>query len=386
MAAKRDYYEILGVLRDATPQQLKDAYRALALKFHPDRNKAKEAEEKFKEISEAYAVLSDSEKRAQYDQFGHEGFDRMYSAEDVFRSVDFEDLFREFGFGGMRMGEGSDSGFSSVFEHLFGFSPQPRHGENLQTQVSVTLEEVAKGTEKPVEFFRFQACESCNGTGAEGGKLQACPSCRGSGQQRQARRMGYSQFITVTTCSACHGTGRTASKTCRSCSGLGRMKTQEKIRVRIPTGIEDGFLLRVKGKGNASEQAGLPPGDLFVQVSIRPHPYFERAGSDLVHEIEIPFTLAALGGEIEVPTLEGKARLRVPPGTQPRSVFRMKGKGLPDENGRKGDELINVDVLIPEKLSQRQRELLEAFEEEDGESRKSGHPRGKGRLFKRFLG
>lgn len=375
--ADKDYYAILGVQRNATPAQIKDAYRKLALQYHPDRNKSAGAEEKFKQISEAYAVLSDDEKRRSYDEWGGEGFSQRFTQEDIFRNADFsdfEDIFRHFGFGGR-----DSSPFSGVFSDLFSGFRRGR-GEDSFAEAELTLEEAAKGVEKEISLKRFADCRRCNGTGSEDRRLSTCSACDGTGQKRSARRVGYSQFINIITCPACRGTGRIASKPCHSCGGSGKERTAEKLAVKIPAGVGDGFRLRIAGKGQASEEIGEPPGDLYVAVRVKRHPVFERQGADLLLEQKITFALAALGGEIEVPTLSGKAAVKIPAGTQSGTVFRLKGKGVYDLRERRhGDELVKVTVEVPARLSKRQRELLEEFDKESG-----GGGRGKG-FFKKFF-
>lgn len=367
MASKRDYYEILGVPRDASAEQIKTAYRELALKLHPDRNKEAGAEEKFKEVSEAYAVLSDPEKRHKYDQFGHAQFDRMYSQEDIFRGADFADLFRQFGFQGFgaeSFGGPGGEGFGSLFGDLFGFGQQ-RSGQSLQAQIEVSLEEVAGGTEKILSLRHQASCEACRGTGSADGKSHACATCNGQGSVLHTQRMGVMMVRQPVRCPECRGRGRSASAPCKTCRGEGRKETEEKIRVRIPAGVEDVYALRFHGKGNAAETPGLPPGDLLVVISVQPHSIFQRDGADLQVELPLPMSTAALGGELEVPSLDGKLKLKIPAGTPTHKVFRLRGKGLPDGEGGHGDLLARVIVHVPEKLSKRQRELLEEFAKEE---------------------
>lgn len=376
--AGKDYYGVLGVKRGASAQEIKDAYRRLALQYHPDRNKSAGAEEKFKQISEAYAVLSDPEKRASYDEWGSEGFGQRFTQEDIFRNADFsdfEDVFRRMGFGFEGFGS---SPFSGVFSDFSGF--RRGRGEDAYAEVGLALEEAAKGIEKEISLKRLADCAHCGGTGSEDGRLAVCSACNGTGQKRSARRVGYSQFISITACPQCRGAGRAASRPCKSCRGSGKERTAEKIAVKIPAGVGDGFRLRIAGKGNASVEPGEPAGDLFVELRVRPHEVFERHGADLVVEQRISFALAALGGEIEVPTLSGKAVVSVPAGTQSGTVFRLKGKGVYDLRERRhGDELVRVTVDVPTKLSKRQKELLDEFDKESG-----GSTRGKG-FFKKLF-
>ncbi len=361
-AAKRDYYEILGVQKGAGKEEIKKAYRKLALQFHPDRNKDKEAEGRFKEISEAYAVLSDDNKRAQYDQYGHAGFDRMYSQEDIFRSADFsdfQDIFESFGF----------DPFGGMFGSMFGFRPgrggrRREYGADLETVVQVTLEEAAKGAKRDISYNRTRACGKCGGSGSEPGSARKpCPDCGGRGQVQQARRAGPMQFFSVTTCQRCRGEGSIVENPCVSCSGSGKASAHEHIKVGIPPGVHSGMRLRLEDLGEFGRDG---PGDLFVRVAVRPHQVFERDGDDLLLEMPITFSRAALGGEIDVPTLFGKARLHIPAGTQSHTVFRMKGEGMPRfGDGGRGDELVRVVIEVPKKLGKRQKELLQELEGEE---------------------
>ncbi|MCX8175282.1 MAG: molecular chaperone DnaJ [Candidatus Micrarchaeota archaeon] len=360
MTTKRDYYEILGVPRNATKEQIKDAYRTLALKFHPDRNKEPGAEEKFKEISEAYAVLSDDEKRAVYDQYGHAGFDARYSQEDIFRSANFEDLFREFGFsfGGMGGSPFEDLFFSS----FFGGSPRSRRasgrGADLRYDLYITLEEAASGTEKEISFKHNSRCNRCSGSGAEpGSRISACQKCGGSGQIRQSRRLGaFGSFSSISTCPACAGNGEKPEKPCRDCRGSGSVITSEKVSVEVPPGVDSGSQLRLAGLGERGPAAN---GDLYVFVHVKEHPVFRREGDDIHLDVPISFSQAALGAEIEVPTLTGKAKLKIPAGTQTHTIFRMRGEGMPRLRGRgKGDQLVRVIVRTPTNLSEKQKRAL----------------------------
>ncbi|MEM4165744.1 MAG: molecular chaperone DnaJ [Candidatus Bilamarchaeaceae archaeon] len=361
---KRDYYEILGVSRNATKEEIKNAYRKLALQYHPDRNKSKEAEEKFKEINEAYAVLSDDEKRRQYDTYGHEGFGQYYTQEDIFRGADFsdfEDLFAEFGFGPFgRFGK-------NPFD-IFGFSrsSRARKGADLQATVQITLEDAARGVSHTVEFVRNKRCDVCNGSGAEpGSSLRLCPDCGGRGQVRSTKRMGPMTFQAITTCRKCGGSGKVYEKICRACEGSGIKKQKEKMVIGIPAGAFDGMRIRIDN-GGEYDKGGY--GDLYIDVRIKKHPLFSRQGDDLITEYTIPFTAAALGKEIEIQTLiDGKKKITIPSGTQPGDTISLKGLGMPrlQRSGR-GDLKIHIKVEIPKKLSKRQRELLEEFEKESG--------------------
>jgi molecular chaperone DnaJ len=363
MAAKRDYYEVLGVQKNASSDDLKRAYRKLAFEYHPDRNKSHDAEGRFKEISEAYAVLSDADKRAAYDRFGHEGFSQQYSQEDIFRgahSEDMDEIFREFGF---------RSPFGDIFGSFFGSSMGGRkrreYGADIYYETEITLEEVAKGTKKEMEAMHSKTCKRCRGERAEpGSEVRKCEACNGHGQVQQTRSMGPMRFVTVATCSRCKGQGIAITQPCKDCRGSGISYEKEKIRVDIPAGIENGSQLRLEGMG---EQGRDGQGDLYVTVYVKPHGIFERDGNDLWVEAQLSFSRAALGTSIEVPTLFGKANLHIPPGTQSHTVLRLKGEGLPHlRSGRKGDEYVRVVVKVPEKLTTKQKELLKEFEEESG--------------------
>ncbi|MEM0120051.1 MAG: molecular chaperone DnaJ [Thermoprotei archaeon] len=357
---KRDYYEVLGVSRNATKEEIKAAYRKLALQYHPDRNKDPGAAEKFKEITEAYAVLSDDEKRAKYDRYGHAGIDENYTQEDLFRGADFSDFFRDFGFGGF------DDFFRSIFNMGgFGVTRRPR-GEDLVGEIKVSLEDMANGRSVNVEVERLEYCPECGGSGAQlGSAPTVCSVCGGSGQVRRERRMGGWVSVQITPCARCGGSGRYVDKPCRMCHGSGLVKRKRVIEVSVPPGVEDGSTLRIPGQGNVGPQ-GTPPGDLFLNVSLKPHPFLKPMDNgDVLYEVEVPMVRAALGTVIEVPTLYGKEELRVPSGTQPGSVLKLKGRGLPRVRGGRGDQLVKIKVKIPDKLSEKQRRLLEEFEAEE---------------------
>lgn len=363
MSAKRDYYEILGVQKSASLEEIKKAYRELALRYHPDRvpqEQKKEAEEKFKEISEAYAVLSDAQKRALYDQYGHSGIDQRYAYEDIFKGADFNSVFQgmsDFGFG------------SSLFEEIFsdlGFdifgsggrrgSVRARRGRDLEVSIELTLEEAASGTEKTISLPRYEVCQTCSGSGAKpGSKRLTCPQCKGRGRTVVAN--GFFQM--AQTCSRCGGEGSIIQSPCPDCRGEGRTRVTKKIKVKVPAGVDTGSHLRVKGEGEAG-QAGR--GDLYVNIEVKPHGVFQRHNNDIETEVNVSLAKAILGGEIEVPTLEGKVRMKVPPGTQSGSIFRLKDKGIPDVYGHgRGDELVRVAVEIPRHLTAQQRKLIEEF-------------------------
>jgi molecular chaperone DnaJ len=364
MATKRDYYEVLGVDKSATPDQIKQAYRKLALQFHPDRNKDPSATERFKEISEAYAVLSDEKKKAQYDQYGHAGFDQMYSRDDIFRTADFsdfEDVFSSFGFGSDPFGIfGSGSPFGP---RRGGGGRMHDYGADLATRIDITLEEAAKGTKKELGYHHSKVCPKCSGNGSEPGtQRRTCSACGGRGQVQTARRMGPMQFYSVNTCAKCHGEGSAVEKPCRSCSGSGRVSEYEHINVNVPSGIQSGMRLRLEGLGEYGRDG---PGDLFVTVYIKKHDRFERQGDDLWIEVPIGFAKAALGGDAEVQTLFGKDKLHIPAGTASHTVFRLRGEGMPRiGRGGKGDLMVRAIIDVPKKLSGKQKELLREFEKE----------------------
>ncbi|MCI4439284.1 molecular chaperone DnaJ [archaeon] len=357
MSSKKDYYEILGVPRNATKEEIKRAFRQLALKYHPDRNKSPEAEEKFKEISEAYAVLSDDEKRRLYDMYGHEGISGRYTTEDIFRGADFEDLFKDLGF---------DFGFEDIFERFFGFKPGfERGGRDLSYDLEVTLEEVSTGIEKEIEFYKLEKCDVCGGTGAKPGtKPRTCPRCGGTGRERHVRTMGFARLYTETTCSLCHGKGYVVDSPCPKCGGSGVVRTTRRIKLKVPAGAYDGLTLRLKNEGDYDPDSR-KYGNLYVVVHVKPHRLFIREEDNIIYDAKVSFPTVALGGEIEVPTLNGSAKLKIPPGTQHGTIFTLRGKGLPhlDSYGR-GDELVRINIIVPKKLTKRQIELLREFEKE----------------------
>lgn len=366
MAAKRDYYEILGVDRGASAEELKKAYRKLALKYHPDRNPDnKEAEEKFKEIGEAYDVLGDPEKRAAYDRFGHAAFSAGAAAAGGAGRGGFHDpfdIFREV-FGG--------GGGGSIFDDLFGGGGGGRdrsgrsRGSDLRYDLEITLEEAAFGAEKQIELERAAVCDRCGGTGSasKSGGVKSCPTCGGMGQVISSR--GF--FQVQQTCPDCGGSGQIISNPCSDCRGQGRLEKTSRIKLRIPPGIQTGSRLRSTGNGDAGARGG-PPGDLYVVIHVKPHEIFDRDGNDLACEVPVSFWKAALGGEVLVPTLEGKASLKIPPGTQPGTVFRLRGKGMPILNrSAKGDLLVTAQVEVPTNLNAEQKEKLKAFADSCGD-------------------
>jgi molecular chaperone DnaJ len=359
--SKRDYYEVLGVERAASADDIKKAYRKLAVKFHPDKNPGdKTAEEKFKEIGEAYEVLSDSQKRALYDQHGHAAFDRrsggfgrgpagggFHDPFEVFREV----------FGG--------GGGGSIFEDLFGGGgrgdpSQPQRGDDLRYDLELTFDEAAHGTEKEISVTKLDRCETCEGSGAEAGaKIKTCPTCGGRGQVITSRGI----FSIAQTCPQCHGAGRIIERPCKACHGQGRREKTSKIKLRIPAGVDTGSRLRSAGNGEAGFRGG-QPGDLYVVLHVKAHEFFQRDGDDLLCEVPVSFVQAALGGEVEVPTLDGKAVIKVPAGTQPGAMFRLKGRGVRNIQGYgQGDLHVRLNVEIPTHLNAAQRTKLQEFAE-----------------------
>ncbi|UCE45220.1 MAG: molecular chaperone DnaJ [Methanobacteriota archaeon] len=367
MPSKRDYYEILGLNRNASADEIKKAYRKLAMKYHPDKNKdqPKAAEEKFKELSEAYEVLADQEKRSRYDQYGHAGVEGTFrqGGFDWSDFTHFEDIsdifggFSGFGFGG------------SIFDQFFGGRQRsgPQEGRSLRYDIEISLEEAAEGIEKELRIPHTVACKICGGQGAKLEDISSCPTCKGSGQIQRGQKRGYTSFVSISNCPSCKGSGKHISKPCAKCDGVGYTKTTSKIGVSVPKGAEEGMRLRVRGAGEASENGG-PPGDLYIVVHIAPHEVFEREGKNLYIESPITFGEAALGAEIEVPTLKGTALVKIPPGTQTGTVFRLKGKGMPDLRGYgDGDEFVGVMVMTPTKLNAEQKEMLRRFTDSIGE-------------------
>ena len=359
---KRDYYHVLGVERNASPEDVKKAYRKLAVKHHPDKNPGdKTAEDKFKELGEAYEVLSDADKRAAYDRYGHQAFAQGGGAGGFGGVHDPFEVFREV-FGGGRGGGGG-----GIFESIFGDGFAQEGGErggrgrgsDLRYDMQITFQEAARGVEKEIEIAKLQACDTCHGSGAEpGSKVTTCPTCGGHGQVAVAR--GF--FNIAQTCPRCRGAGQTIEKPCHTCHGDGRVEKTSKIKIKIPAGVEDGTRLRSSGQGEGGARGG-PAGDLYVVLHVKEHPFFEREGNNLYCVMPISFGQAALGAEIVVPTLEGEHTLRVPDGVQSGTTLKIKGKGVPVLNSHgKGDLFVEVRVQTPNKLTRRQRELLQELD------------------------
>lgn len=343
--AQRDYYEILGVSRSATTEDLKGAFRKLARQYHPDVNKSDDAEERFKEVNEAYAVLSDPEKRSAYDRFGHAGVNGMGGAPD-FSTIDFSDIFEEFfGFGGASNRRSRNA---------------PRRGADLGQKVTLTFEEAVFGVEKEVEFTRDEVCSTCHGSGAEPGTSPTrCPTCGGKGEVRQVRQTFLGSMVQVTTCPTCNGAGETISTPCHTCHGRGLERRTVQKTVSIPAGVDNGNQIRLAGEGQPGINGG-PNGNFFLEIQVKPHKFFRRRNDDILLDLSINVAQAALGAEIEVPTVDGLSKLTIPAGTQPGKTFLVKGKGIPHLRGSgRGDQLVIIGVEVPTRLTSDQRKLLE---------------------------
>lgn len=366
MPGKRDYYDVLGVPRTADTDAVKKAYRKLAIQLHPDRNKEADAEERFKEVSEAYAVLSDPEKKARYDQFGHAGIDQQYTSEDIFRGVDFGDIFG-----------GDGGGFGSIFEQLFGMGGRrggPRRGRDLQIRTAIDLADAFKGTETTLHYMRLEECKHCKGAGAEpGSQVDSCATCRGSGQVQRLMQTMLGTMRQVGPCPTCGGEGRTFQNPCSKCRGSGHERNRHDVTVTIPAGIESGQMVRAAGQGEVGSR-GAPPGDLLVEVEIREHKRFHRDGPDLLLEESISIPQAVLGTKLHIETLDGDVDLDVPAGSATGKVITIRGRGMPFLRGTgRGDLHVRLAIEVPRKLSNRARELLEELEKElDGEPGKLG--------------
>ncbi|NLP18636.1 MAG: molecular chaperone DnaJ [Firmicutes bacterium] len=354
--SERDYYEVLGISRDASPDDIKKAYRKLARKYHPDVNPDDPtAEDKFKEVKQAYDVLSDPQKRAGYDQFG-------------------SSAFGEGGYQSGPRGFGDFAGFGDIFDMFFGGGfgstsagrarNQPRQGSDLRYDLRITLEEAVSGAGRDIELLRTETCPRCKGTGAEPGTHPTtCNVCGGTGQIKQVRQTALGQMVNVAPCNACGGTGQIITSPCSTCKGRGKVRRKRRIQVSVPPGVDTGSQIRISNEGEAGDRGG-PPGDLYVYITVKPHRYFTRQGANILYEAPLTFTQAALGAEIEVPTLHGKAKLTIPQGTQPGARFRLRGKGVPHlRRGGRGDQHVRVTVQVPTRLTAKQRELLQELDE-----------------------
>ncbi|AZB44910.1 molecular chaperone DnaJ [Bacillus sp. FJAT-42376] len=355
--SKRDYYDVLGVGKDASKEEVKRAYRKLSKKFHPDINKEADADQKFKEVKEAYEVLSDDQKRSHYDQFGHTDPNQGFG-----------------GFGGQGGDFGGGFGFDDIFSSIFGGGGgrrrdpnAPRQGADLQYTMSMTFEEAAFGMEKEIEIPRDETCDTCRGSGAKPGTSpETCSHCGGSGQLNVEQNTPFGRIVNRRVCHYCSGTGKMVKHKCSTCGGDGTVKKRKKIKVNIPAGVDDGQQLRVAGQGEPGVNGG-PAGDLYVVFQIKPHDFFQRDGDDVYCEMPLTFAQAALGDEIHVPTLHGKVKLKVPAGTQAGTKFRLKGKGIPNVRGYgQGDQHIVVRVVTPTNLTEKQKELIREFAETTG--------------------
>jgi molecular chaperone DnaJ len=358
-----DYYDVLGVKKEASQDEIKRAYRELALRYHPDRNKEKNSEEKFKQINEAYAVLSDPEKRKQYDAYGPEGFNQRYSNEDIFRNFDFESVFRNMG---ADFGFGNDDLFGA-----FGFGRGSDAGNDILAGVNISLEEAAKGVTKKIMLTHVGACRKCNGTGGEpGAKEVRCNICNGTGTAKQTRRTPFGIISTVGVCEQCRGAGRYYDRKCRSCNGTGSARVSEDVDVKIPKGIDTGMRLRLAGMGDYGKSR---PGDLYIEVTVEPSRYFTRSGSDIHSDLHIPLSVALLGGEITVKTLNGDKTVTINEGTQNGATITLKGEGMPHMRGSgSGNHIVTITVDIPKGLSAEQKEMVRKLAGSEDKKRKFG--------------
>ena len=352
MTTKRDYYEVLGVGKAASEEEIRKAFRQKAMEYHPDRNKAGDASERFKEVNEAYQVLSDPQRRGQYDRFGHAGA-RAGSGQGT-QGFDGFDVF---------------GGFGDIFDAFFGGSSsgrsRAREGRDLQANITVTFEEAAAGTAKEIEVGRREKCSKCSGARAEPGTLlEACANCSGTGRVRRAQRSIFGQFVTEAVCNVCAGTGETIPHPCSACKGSGLEHARRRLQVSVPAGVPNGARLNLQGQGDAGEIGGMP-GDLLVGIRVKPHDLFERQDNDVLLALNVSFPTAALGADVDVLTLDGPTRIKVSAGTQSGDVIKLKGRGIPHlgRTDRRGDQLVTVNVVTPGKLSKRQRELLEELQQ-----------------------
>jgi len=357
MPTKRDYYEVLGVARNATDEEIRKAFRKLAFQYHPDHNHDDGAERKFKEVNEAYEVLSDADKRAAYDRFGHGGAEGFFGR----------------GFDGFDFG-----GFGDIFDAFFGGAATatrqaPQQGADLRAEIIITFEEAALGCEKEITISRIENCSFCQGIGCKpGSQPSRCPNCNGTGQVHRVQHSIFGRFTNITTCSQCHGEGRIITEPCPQCRGTGKEKHQRSIPIKIPAGVDDGSRIRLRGEGDSGTRGG-SAGSLYITLSVIPHKFFRRDGDNILFELPINFAQAALGDEVEVPTLDGNTKVKVLPGSQTGKVFRLKDRGIPHLHGSgRGDQLVTLLVVTPEKLTQRQRQLFQELANSLGADKK--HP------------
>jgi molecular chaperone DnaJ len=355
MVVKRDYYEVLGVQRNASSEDIKKAFRKLAFQYHPDRNREDGAAEKFKEINEAYEILSDADKRSSYDRYGHSGAENLFGR----------------GFEGFDMG-----GFGDIFEAFFGGTgtashQAPRHGSDIRSRISVSFEEAALGTEKEIEINRTEVCAACHGTRSKpGNQPRRCPECNGTGQIRRVQRSIFGQFVNTAACGQCRGEGMLITDTCPDCKGSGFQKHRRHIAVSIPAGIDDKNTIRITGEGDAGYR-GASAGNLYVEISVARHKFFSREGDNIIYDLPLNFAHAALGVEVAVPTLYGENKLKIPAGSQTGKIFRMRDKGIPHLHGLgRGDQLVVLRVVTPESLTKEQRKLFEEL------AKSLGQPKG----------
>jgi molecular chaperone DnaJ len=362
---QRDYYEVLGLAKDASVEDIKKSYRKLAMQYHPDVTKedSKVAEERFKEMSEAYEVLVDDKKRKLYDQYGHAGVnsqfqDGSFNWKDFSHAGDVGDIFG-----------GDGGGFGNIFDMFFGGRQQRSGGRDARMDLEISLEDAYKGVKRRITVPKFDNCPKCRGSGSKDGKISQCPECKGTGQVRVVQTRGFSQFVQVGPCRRCRGTGRSSANTCPECEGRGKTQRSAQIDIDIPAGVETGSRLRVQGAGEAG-QPGEPNGDLYVVLHVKPHEVYKREGSNLFMDFAVTYAQAALGADIEIPTLDRKAKVVLPAGTQSDTVFRLKGSGMPIlQTSSRGDQYVRVKIRVPEKLNQEQKELLKRFAELEAEDK-----------------